>query len=491
MGNPTRAPFIGIFCISIFRVALLIGLGGSSLAADLNREVDSLLALDPLEGTSWSVLFADAETGQVVAAHDPKRLLVPASVTKLWTTAAAFRTLGADYKFVTKVAAAGPPDASGALRGSLQIICGGDPMFELKTRRGFGQPAQKKIAVELFAQGLRRVEGDLEIVVNAFERSCGNGVWEMGDLREGFAPTVDGAGFNSNVCNVEIAPGEHVDAPAEVHFEPQFAPITVRNNIVTVGKGNESWIEYRVTPCEDELEINGVMALQDDPQYIWFPLQEPARYLGLAIRNALEQKGITISGSVQVLRNVSPASHILLEVSSAPMSNIAAIVNKDSDNYLAEYLLMAVAKESFGHGSTEAGVRAIQRFARGLEIHRDAFSLEDGCGLSRQNIFSAEAVVKLLRAMIASEEGNDFEASLSQSGVDGTLTGRLSANGMLGRVHAKTGTMTNVSSIAGYIGLDNGKRIAFAIISNNFRCSRNYVRNTQDDLIRAVFRASN
>ncbi len=93
--------------------------------------------------------------------------------------------------------------------------------------------------------------------------------------------------------------------------------------------------------------------------------------------------------------------------------------------------------------------------------------------------------------MAKSESANAFEASLAQSGVDGTIGGRLSTDGMMGRVRAKTGTMTNVSSLAGYIALDNGKKIAFAILCNNFRCSKNFIRNVQDNLVRAVFRTVN
>jgi D-alanyl-D-alanine carboxypeptidase/D-alanyl-D-alanine-endopeptidase (penicillin-binding protein 4) len=233
------------------------------------------------------------------------------------------------------------------------------------------------------------------------------------------------------------------------------------------------------------------MAQSDKPQYIWFPLQDPAMYTGLALRNALERRGIKVNGEVKVARDAGPESTILLVHESPPLAAIASIVNKESDNYLAEYLLSAVGKKVFGHGSTETGLRAIQRFAREHDIPRTQFSLEDGCGLSRQNIVSARAIVKLLSYMASTDNADAFESSLSQSGVDGTIQSRLATDGMLGRVRAKTGTMTNVSSLAGYIGLDNGKKVVFAILCNNFRCSRNYVRNTQDNIVRAVYHAVN
>lgn len=418
-------------------------------------------------------------------------MLAPASVTKLWTTAAAFDLLGADFKFVTKVYSSAALTSQGELNGNLQVLCGGDPLFEQKNRRDLGRPAMNKLADELHARGLRKVSGDIEIIANRSKRSCGNGVWEMGDLREGFAPAVDAAGYNSNVCHVAIHPGGAAGDTALVVLDPPFAPIAVRNSVVTTSGHDESWVEFNVTPCRDELELTGQMSIGDDPQYIWFPIQDPALYWGLALRDALAAKGISANGIVRVTRDANSGPNLLVEFSSPPLTDIASIVNKESDNYLAEYLLSAIGQKVFGTNSTEAGLRGVLRYARDRGITRDKVSLQDGCGLSRQNIVSAEAVVKLLSAMTKSDEANEFEASLAQSGVDGTIGGRLSTDGLMGRVHAKTGTIANVSALAGYIALDSGKRVAFAMICNNFRCSRNFVRNTQDELVRLVFQAAN
>ncbi|MCB1059044.1 MAG: D-alanyl-D-alanine carboxypeptidase/D-alanyl-D-alanine-endopeptidase [Calditrichaeota bacterium] len=475
----------------LFGIVLVLLSIVPAIAADVPRGVDSLLRQDPLIGTSWSILFADATSGQTILDVDSDRLLTPASLTKLWTTSTAFSYLGADFKFETRVTAASRPDSKGTISGDLQIHCDGDPMFELKLRRGHRRTAQDEIAEELYGQGIREITGNLTVDVSGYKRTCGNGVWEMGDLREGFAPAVDGVGFNSNVCNVEIAPGAHEGDSAVVTFDPSYAPITVENLVLTASRGNDSWIEYSVTPCRDELEISGLMAQGDSPQYIWFPIQEPAVYFGLAIKEALSRHGIRVAGDVSVSRSESPLPATLYVHESPPLAEIAAIVNKDSDNYLAEYLLSKVGQKMYGHGSTESGLRAVQRFARERGIQRSQFSLEDGCGLSRQNIVSAHAIVRLLSYMSTTENADAFEATLSQSGVDGTISNRLSTEGMLGRVRAKTGTMTNVSGLAGYIGLDDGRKIAFAILSNNFRCSRNYVRNTQDNIVREVYRAIN
>jgi len=463
-----------------------------SYSAPLGDTIDSLIALEPLRGSSWSILFAEADGPLEYAARDADRLLIPASVTKLWTTATALDELGAETRLTTKVVSATTLDGQGTLSGDLICIGGGDPAFEMKSRKDLGGPALDKLADQLKSKGLKRVTGNLIVCTGRYDRTCGNGVWEMGDLREGFAPAVDGAGFNSNVCNVKIAPGGSEGDTSVVSFDPPFAPISVINHVLTASSGNDSWVEFNVTPCRDELELTGVMARGDEPQYIWFPIQEPALYFGLGLRDALARKGITVGGQVLVRNDMGPAApNVLVEFSSPPVAELIATVNKESDNYIAEYLLAAVGAKKYGQGSTEAGLRAVQSYAREQGIVRDQVSLQDGCGLSRQNLVSARACVQLLQKVGKSAQGATFEASLSQGGVDGTLGGRFGDADMNGRVRGKTGTMTHVSSLAGYIGLDSGKRLAFAIICNNFRCSRHYVRNTQDQLVRAAFNAVN
>ncbi|MCB9366774.1 MAG: D-alanyl-D-alanine carboxypeptidase/D-alanyl-D-alanine-endopeptidase [Calditrichaeota bacterium] len=461
-------------------------------ATPLSNTLDSLLALDPLKGASWSVLFVDVEAKQELLNHDADRLLIPASVTKLWTTSAALDALGADEKFETVVSSKSGVDSQGTLPSDLIVSCSGDAIFEQKNRRDLGAPALDKLADQLQSLGLKRIAGSIVIHTGNYRRSCGNGVWEMGDLREGFAPSVDAAGYNSNVCHVKIESGPSVGDPAVLTIEPSFANIAICNTIVTTPGGQDSWVEFNVTPCRDELELSGSFSKGDRPQYLWFPIQNPAAYFGNALRDALSRKGIDCAGHVEVKRQTcADPGQVLVRWTSPPLAEIVSTINKDSDNYLAEYLLAALGSRKRAEGSAEAGLQVVTSFARASGIPREQLTLQDGCGLSRQNLVSAKALVTLLIKMTTTVNAAAFESSLSQSGLDGTLNGRLSDEGLQGRVRAKTGTMTHVSALAGYIGLDNGHKLAFAIMCNNFRCSRHYVRTVQDNIIRAVYHAAN
>jgi D-alanyl-D-alanine carboxypeptidase/D-alanyl-D-alanine-endopeptidase (penicillin-binding protein 4) len=159
------------------------------------------------------------------------------------------------------------------------------------------------------------------------------------------------------------------------------------------------------------------------------------------------------------------------------------VTNKESDNYTAEYILRALAAERGGAANSAAGLDAVEKFLGKQSIGSDQIRIKDGCGLARQNLVSTEGIARLLATMYHHPYFAVFEQSLAVSGHDGTLADRLSSPEFRGRVHAKTGTMTGVSSLAGYAYPASGDTLGFAIICNNFVSSPRVVRAVQDQLI--------
>jgi D-alanyl-D-alanine carboxypeptidase/D-alanyl-D-alanine-endopeptidase (penicillin-binding protein 4) len=228
------------------------------------------------------------------------------------------------------------------------------------------------------------------------------------------------------------------------------------------------------------------MPLDEDGEFLWVSVPAPARYFGLALKDALEKRGIVVEGQVIVDRSApdgraQPAN--LFACSSPPLPAVLSLMNKESDNFAGEHVLRALALAVGGAADRRTGLDAVLRFAERCGIGKSTLRLEDGCGLSRQNLVSARAAVKLLRAMYASPERDVFLSTLAVSGTDGTLTYRLNAPPMVGRIRGKTGTMTQVSNIAGYLQAENGDIFAFAILCNHFANSIHRVRTAQDRLL--------
>jgi D-alanyl-D-alanine carboxypeptidase/D-alanyl-D-alanine-endopeptidase (penicillin-binding protein 4) len=456
------------------------------LAGTFDTFADSVLSDRSTTGASWSIEIYSLSGDSIVYQRDADRLLIPASVTKLFTSAAALDALGPAFRFVTTLASDGGTDDSGTLRGNLMVLAGGDPTFEIKASDSLCAPVLRTWADTLLARGIRRIQGDIVLRTWPYRRESAPGSWEVGDVNAGFAPPMDGFGFNSNVCHLQVLPDSIVGDYARFVLDPPFAPVELKSRVRTVPAQSECWLDLQVAPADTTAVITGQMPLDEDGEFLWISVQDPVRYFGLALKDALEKRGILVDGRIIVDRSAPNDSASLREIfaySSPALPSVLALMNKESDNFSAEHVLRALGLATGGAPDLRSGLEAVRRFAARLGIAKSDFHLEDGCGLSRQNLVSARTVVQLLRAAYASDNRDVFESTLAVSGKDGTLAYRLSAPPLADRIHGKTGTMTQVCNIAGYLESESGEVFAFAILCNNFVNSIHRVRIAQDRLL--------
>jgi serine-type D-Ala-D-Ala carboxypeptidase/endopeptidase (penicillin-binding protein 4) len=475
---------------AVCALAILLGLlVHTAPAADVEFEhsfwayADSVLSDNTFSGASWSVQISSVSTGKIVYEKDADRLVAPASVAKVLTSATAISNLGPDYQFATTCLTAGELSSTGSLSGDLILQASGDPTAEAKHAS-----ILRSWADSLKAHGLRQVDGNLVMSTWPFTLEGAAPAWGMEDLNAGFAPAVDGFGYNSNVCNLEVLPGNAVGDDVQYVLDPPFAPVHVKSRVVTVAKGNRADLAMQVAPEDTSIIIEGRIPLGDTGKYFWVPVQDPALYFGRAFRAALHAAGITVDGEVVVDRDSqsSDLSRTLFVHYSPPLSQIVAVMNKESDNYLAEYVLRAASYQSRGTVDRRAGVHAVSQFLERQGIDKRAFYLEDGCGLSRMDLVSARALSQLLIRMHDAPAGDAFKTTLSVAGEDGTLGGRLTEPAYRGRLIGKTGSLTRVSTLAGYLTDTNGEVYALAILCNNFRTTLPYVRAAQDRLLKRL-----
>jgi D-alanyl-D-alanine carboxypeptidase/D-alanyl-D-alanine-endopeptidase (penicillin-binding protein 4) len=188
----------------------------------------------------------------------------------------------------------------------------------------------------------------------------------------------------------------------------------------------------------------------------------PPLFAAARLDAALARRGIPVRDAAR--SGVSPAdAQVLASVDSPPMADIVRMTNKPSDNFFAEMLLKDVGREATGVGTTAGGARVAAEFARSLGARA---RIVDGSGLSRGNRASPLRVVRLLTAMEARDEFDDWYASLPIAGRDGTLSTRMRHGAARGRCHAKTGTLSNVSTLSGYCEALSGDLYAFSILMN-------------------------
>jgi D-alanyl-D-alanine carboxypeptidase/D-alanyl-D-alanine-endopeptidase (penicillin-binding protein 4) len=472
---------ISVLCLLGFHISVSAG-----TIAEFSAFADSVLSEPATAGASWSVQVYSLSTDSVIFERDAERLLTPASLTKLFTSAAALDALGRDFRFYTTVAADGAVDESGSLQGNLIVLAGGDPTIETKSVDSLGGSVLRAWADSLLALGIRRVRGNIVLRTWPHRPESAPGSWEVGDVNAGFAPPVDGFSFNSNVCHLQVLPASAPGDSARFVLDPPFAPIHLKPRVSTVPAQSGCWLDLQVAPADTTVVIAGEIPLDEDGEFLWISVQDPARYFGLALKDALEKRGIAVDGQVVVDRSVPGSAAPMDELfvhASPQLPAVLSLMNKESDNFASEHVLRALGLAVGGVPDRRSGLDAVLRFAARFGIDKSSLHLEDGCGLSRQNLVSARAVVRLLRAIHVSPDRDVFVSTLAVSGSDGTLVYRLSAPQIAGRIHGKTGTMTQVSNIAGYLQAENGDIFAFAILCNHFANSIHRVRAAQDRLL--------
>lgn len=414
----------------------------------------------------WGVIVHSLDRDERLFELNSHLLLVPASVAKLVAVATAAEAVGWDYRYETTVRATGPI-VDGVLHGDLVIAGSGDPTI--------GGRAGEDLAVwmaALDAAGIRRIEGRIIGDDNAIEEPRPQLAWAWDDL--GYtAGTLFGAlNVAENRLTVTVTPGSVPGAAAAISVEPHAAARPLTNRVVTAPPGATQLIWPEQRPGETALTIAGTVAAGAAAVQLNVSAGNPTFWFASVFRNRLRAHGIEVTGAAWDIDDVVPApdmSHatVLYTHRSQPLSEIVQPLMKDSINLYAE----AVMRLNAAPGVLPTNDAALDGFRMRMQawgIPSDAQQVIDGSGLSRRDAISAEAVLAVLKRMQDATGSSPFVRALPVAGVDGSLANRMRGTAAAGNVRAKTGTMSNIRSLAGYATSRDGERLAFVAMVNNF-----------------------
>ncbi len=470
------------------RAAILLAAAACAPAADLPARIRAVVEGSPVaRGAFWGIRIVDLESGRQLFDLNGDRLFVPASNTKLFTTALALERLGADFRFETLVLAEAPPDASGTVTG-LRLVGGGDPSLSgralpYRVRAEAGNPLAgiEELAEQVAARGVRRVRGGITGDDTAYLREPFPEGWAVDDPTWEYGAAVSALAVNDNALALNIRPGERAGELARVTLSPPLEFFQIDNRVRTIAAG-ERKIRLERDPGGRQVRVWGAIPARDKGYTALLGVDDPARYAALALRDALERRGVTVDGGIRTrhlfpgqvedpAKGPAPGPEPGVELArrvSAPLAEHLRVINKISQNLHAEMMLRAVARARRGIGSRQAGIEEMHAFLEEALIDKSAYNLEDGSGLARLNLVTPAAAVRLLTHMWAQPSREDWINSLPVAGEDGTLAWRFRGNRAAGRVRAKTGTLSHVSALSGYAERRGGARLAFAIMVNNY-----------------------
>ncbi|MBI2956446.1 MAG: D-alanyl-D-alanine carboxypeptidase/D-alanyl-D-alanine-endopeptidase, partial [Acidobacteria bacterium] len=454
----------------------------------------------------WGIEVYSPARGRSVYSLNSGRYFTPASVTKLFTTAAALALLGPDYRFRTLVGSRARIDARGHLLGHLFFVGGGDPDLagcslpyapekEKEASECDAAAVLDRLAAQVAEKGVRSIMGDLVIDQSFFAPEPYPLDWTVGDLLWGYAPPVRALSLGNNLLTLRVEPGEQVNEIGRISWQPLSDFYRIQNQVWTAPPGGETRLYVRRDPGSRVLEISGPIALDAKARTLQVAVEEPSEFIGELFRQALARRGIQGQGRVEAQYSLAPpfASEqtkvlpvVLAEHISLPLFEDIRFINKNSQNLHAEMLLRLLGRQQppeatgrelprrpgeppprRGDGSTEAGLEVLWAWLAANGMNPAKVGLTDGSGISRRNLVTPDAVVNLLRYIETQPWAPLFRDSLPVAGLDGTLKERMRHAPLRGRVRAKTGTLAGTNSLAGYIETLTGETLLFAVFLNH------------------------
>jgi D-alanyl-D-alanine carboxypeptidase/D-alanyl-D-alanine-endopeptidase (penicillin-binding protein 4) len=470
-----------------FLFLLIFAAPTASPAAPLDSEIQALINQGASARAHWGVYAVRGKQREVIADVNGGRLFIPASNRKLVSTALALETLGPEYVLRTVAHVAETP-VGGVVSGDLVIRAVGDPSWAADNGLLDGRPGRsvlQDLARQIAEAGITQVRGDLVIDTSRFrEADFIPPGWDWENLQMSFASLPSVFGINHNLGAVRVVPGR-VDEPVIVEPMGSVNPFTVINRSVTGRAGSQPTIELRRSIDGRELLVRGSLSADAAEGIRSIPLGEPTLFAARELLGILTERGVRIEGKVAFSDRSIPLGQVVGTVRSAPLPNILAVTNKDSENHLAESLYLLAGAEVFTTASYRASYDAEARMWSRLGVDGADVSPSDGSGLSRKNLITPRAIVRLLDSL----EGNEvYVESLARTGSRGTLRYRLSDAGMTGRIRGKTGTLDGVTALSGYIDHGNDRVVVFAILVNNFSGNTSTIRGRVDDIVKVLAR---
>ncbi|HVG33190.1 MAG TPA: D-alanyl-D-alanine carboxypeptidase/D-alanyl-D-alanine-endopeptidase [Pyrinomonadaceae bacterium] len=460
---------------------------------ELRARILEVLRRPELAPAQLSIKVASLDSGRTLFEENAGKLMLPASNMKLYTVAAALDRLSPDFRFKTSVYAPAPPDATGTVRGDLTVYGRGDPTFAASLNGGDYFKAIDALAERIAASGLKRVEGDLVGDETFFTGAPQGFGWEWNDLTWYSGAEVSALSINDNALDLIVKPGARVGAPCTITTGPPVPLVTINNRTTTTTSGTRrELIVYRGLG-ENVIEVGGSLPVDDPGWTAGVAISRPALAFVYLLRAQLAARGVQITGRSRTVDAraqfdvpTTSASRVeIAKVESAPLSIIAAQALKPSQNLYTELILRALGKATVVDAklsSEEAGIGAVKAFLKEAGIGATDVILTDGSGLSRRDLVTANSTVQLLIYMSRHRYGAVFREALPIAGVDGTLRNRMKGTLAAGNVRAKTGTLSSVATLSGYVTSAAGERLVFAIMLNNYPESSLMSRNHLDNI---------
>ncbi|MGM9966522.1 MAG: D-alanyl-D-alanine carboxypeptidase/D-alanyl-D-alanine-endopeptidase [Rummeliibacillus sp.] len=461
--------------LSIFLTSCIItfGLFGANMSAEastiqtqtLDQSIKKIVN-DKMAGADVSVAIRD-DKGKIIYGLNGNQKQKPASNMKLLTSAAALNVLGQNYRFKTSIYANGKVK-NGVLKGDLYLQGKGDPTFNKEDLERF--------VSSIAAQGIKRIDG--RIVADDFwfdQDLLTPGIAKEDESYYYAAPitaltTSPNSDYDSGTIIVE-AKGDKVGKKPSLTITPELGDLVIENKGKTVEANEPNTLTIERQFRTNKIVVSGNLPINKSLKE-WVTVQNPTTHTLTMFKNLLKQNHIQYSKDKLYRAKTPKSAKLIAQKQSAPLSQLMIPYMKLSNNGIADILVKTMGKVKMQKGSTEAGLKVLRQYAKSRQLNIEEWIFEDGSGMSHSNRVSSNNLTELLFIVQKENWFSTYFNSLpvaanSERMVGGTLRNRLKSPLTAEKVFAKTGSLTGVNTLSGYIIGSSGKNFTFSILVQN------------------------
>lgn len=465
-----------------------------SALADLRSTITGHVESPPFANAHWGVLLVDATTGDTLYSRNAGKLFMPASNQKIITGAVALARLGPDYRWRTPVVATGPV-VGGVLKGDLVVHGSGDPTVS-DHALGDAMVPLRAVADSLARRGVKRIAGRVLPGTDAFPDAPYGYGWAWDDFEFAYSAGVDELLFNEGFTRVVVASGDRAGAPATLVVRPAHPDVPVRVEAVTVDAptpvagGGEAPRRARATlstsrdAATGAFMVTGTIVAGDTASLV-LTHRSPSGAFVAALRDAFAEKGIVVEDRAAAApAGAAAVADTLAVITSPTLAEVMPLLEKPSQNQIAEMLFKSVGRQATGVGSADSARRVVEAQLASWGVTAQGAVVRDGSGLSRHNYVTPAALVRVLDVVRRdSALAAAFVPALPIAGVDGTLASRMRGTPAAGNARAKTGYIDRARSLSGYVTTRDGHVVIFSLLANNWTTPLREVERVQDDIV--------
>lgn len=418
----------------------------------LATQIEKIIQRPEFVRSHWGILIQTLNSDLNLYELNSQKYFIPASNIKLLTTAAALLELGSQFQIRTSIYSQGnPPNLT-----TLKLVGQGDPTITTNTL--------KVLAQQLKQQGIQQIE-KLIIQDGYFNNSGIPPLWEWDDLFFSYGVPANSFVLNENAFDLILTP-EKVGQPLQLTWSDPIAAEQwkIENLTTTTESTTDNNIEIKGFFAQPRLIIRGQLGNTVTPEQETIAIINPGQYFLETLAKIIESEGIIVNQKQIIHEKISNISEKEIAfIESPPLEKMLQKINHDSHNLYAETLLKLLEiRPNDNAKNTILQQRLIQ-----LGIDLNSYKLVDGSGLSRHNLATPATFVSLLQKMSQTPQGKIYRDSLAVGGMNGTLANRFKDTPIQGRLQAKTGSLSGISTLSGYLDIPNGETLVFSIMVNS------------------------